>query len=633
MAKTKRSNKNQALLLLNVIESVRSQKESGGQKSFDAGISEIFSLLIANAIQYERRKQENNIEIEIEKFKKINKAKLFLEPVNIFIGTNNSGKSSFIQGIQFAISSAQTLQLKKANWVKKGDSRTLSLDSSDFLYTPTRQIENLYHGVKLTGARTKNERKEICFKFKTIVGESRVSVARGKNGGFTTTHVGRLLGEQLNSINSPFCVYVPGIAGIPVEEKYEVVISIKKSATRGDSNSYLRNIIYRISEDKSKWERFHTSINRIYPDIVVEAFFDENVSEFINITVKTKNIVLPIDSVGTGVLQTIQIFAYLEYFTPKILLLDEPDSHIHPTKQHLLAKELSDRARKDRELRIVFSTHSRYILDALGETAQVIHFQDGGVFSGIKGSKILLDIGAADADYLFSKKSLKYIIVTEDVVDGVEEKKAFLKKFVIANGLSEDEFVLHSYEGCKKVHFAKLLEGFVRKHIPNVKVIVHVDKDQKEELDRDLQKFTADCENQGILSFITEYSEIENYFCQPKHLSQIYNLPYADCEQIYHEKVSSLEQFTKDKIANFLLRERIELCKNSNNQMDIKIVNANTDKIYKETGTALTPGKELLGKIKLHMQTVLKLNPNLIVDQSSALTSETFQLLIAEEAN
>lgn len=47
----------------------------------------------------------------------------------------------------------------------------------------------------------------------------------------------------------------------------------------------------------------------------------------------SNGIKLPLDSIGTGLLQVIQIFAYIEYFSPKIVLLDEPDSHIHPTKQ------------------------------------------------------------------------------------------------------------------------------------------------------------------------------------------------------------------------------------------------------------------------------------------------------------
>ncbi|MCT7653840.1 AAA family ATPase [Oceanimonas sp. NS1] len=171
------------------------------------------------------------MKIRIKKFKKINDVEVELSPINIFIGTNNSGKSSFIQGVQFAISACQTLELLEASWVK-GKAKTLALDSKEFLYTPTNDISYLYHGKRLSGSRRKEDRKWIEFQLNNG-NESKLKISRGKNGGFTTQLEGRELGDQLSSVNSPYCVYVPGIAGIPVLEKYEVPIAVKKSATRG----------------------------------------------------------------------------------------------------------------------------------------------------------------------------------------------------------------------------------------------------------------------------------------------------------------------------------------------------------------------------------------------------------------
>jgi len=153
---------------------------------------------------------------------------------------------------------------------------------------------------------------------------STINVSRGKKSGFTTTLSGKTLGLKLGDIENLYCVYVPGIAGIPFQEKYEVPIAIKKSATRGDSNNYLRNIILSISQDPSKWDSFIMSINNIYNNIDVKVIFKEDISEFIEATVVNENLELPLDSVGTGLLQIIQIFAYIEYFNPKIILLDEP---------------------------------------------------------------------------------------------------------------------------------------------------------------------------------------------------------------------------------------------------------------------------------------------------------------------
>src|SRR5690606_21649512 len=111
----------------------------------------------------------------------------------------------------------------------------------------------------------------------------------------------------------------------------------------GDSNNYLRNIIREISNDESKWQRFNTSINSIYPNTSVDVIFDMDASEYIMVNVSNGALALPIDSVGTGLLQVIQVFAYIEYFNPKLILLDEPDAHIHPTKQRLLALEIAMR--------------------------------------------------------------------------------------------------------------------------------------------------------------------------------------------------------------------------------------------------------------------------------------------------
>lgn len=582
--------------------------------------------------------------IKVEKFKKIDDVSLTLKPINIFIGANNSGKSSFIQGIQFAISSCQTLQLNKGKWVK-GKTKTLSLDSNDFLYTPTSDISYLYHGKRLAGSKTKEGRNWIKFTIKAD-GQASVRVSRGKNGGFTTELSGKAYGEELSNIENPFCVYVPGIAGIPVLEKFEVPIAVKKSATRGDSNNYLRNILHTIStdDDKEKWQNFINSVSAVYGAINLKVIFDEHVSEFIRVDVeqtidieevsesgkpssKKKTISLPLDSVGTGLLQVIQIFAYIEYFDPKLILLDEPDSHIHPTKQKRLAAELVERTKSDPALKIVFSTHSRYILEALENEANVVHFQNGKALPNVKGSNILLDIGAADADYLFSKKSLKYVIVTEDKVDDISEKKEFLKKFLLANGLSEDEFVLHSYEGCSRVDFASILQGFVRKQIPTAKVILHLDRDQKADDDREIIKLKNSCSNNDIILFVTKYQEIESYFCMPKHIQQVYGIELAEAEKLYWTFIGELEGETKRKLQNFILREREELGKGKSG-FDVKLIDEKVSDWMRNYPEEFTPGKELLGKIKNYIQSNGKGDPNRILEISEGLRSDDFEALL-----
>ncbi len=368
------------------------------------------------------------MKITIDKFKRIDFAEVNLDKVNIFIGANNSGKSSFIQGVQFAVSSCQTLSLKGVHWRKK-HTQTLGLDSSDFLYSPTRFIEDLHNGSKLVGARRKEDRKKLLFTFSKDDDIAYISVSRSKNGGFDTTVEGRPLGVILGSIDRPFCVYVPGLAGVPIEERYAPPITIKKSAIRGDSNNFLRNILLSISQNTDSMASFIHSVNLLYPGISIAASYDEHRTEFIQVNVTISGHQMPLDSVGTGLLQVIQAFAYIEYFNPQLLLLDEPDAHIHPTKQKLLAHELLRKANESADLRIVFSTHSRYILDALEDKARVFHFEHGKAIPDVQGSKILLDIGAADADYLFSKKNLKYALPQKTKLMALMIRRLILRLF------------------------------------------------------------------------------------------------------------------------------------------------------------------------------------------------------------
>lgn len=569
--------------------------------------------------------------IKVSGFKRIAEAEVNLAKVNVFIGANNAGKSSFIQGIQFAVSTAQTLEIQDVKWIKRYH-RVASLDPSDFLYSPTRDITQLHNEGPLKGA--KNElAKQIRVQFSIDSNSSMVSISKGKNRGIHSKVEGMDLGKKLCNLSSPFCVYVPGIAGIPIQEKKDVPIVIKKSSTRGDSNNFLRNILHTILANETSSEKFHASIAKIYPGTLVTTNFDENKSEFIESSVHIEGREFPLDLVGTGLLQTIQVFAYLEYFKPQILLLDEPDSHIHPTKQAALALELASRAQEEDGPITVFSTHSRYILEALEGIAKIFHFSEGRVTNDVQNSKILLDIGAADADYLFSKKSLKYIIATEDKVDGIEDKKQYLKSFLIANGLKEGEFVLHSYEGSTKVDFAKTLESFVRKHIPTVRVLIHLDRDQREIEDRDIVSLEAKCLKQEIGLFITEGSEIENYFCRVDHLSEIWALDKPQREALSFaitQFYSELRPITIKKIQDFILNHRSDtIQKEGNKLLDSGKLNKISEELYSKSGEQLTPGKELIGKIKQYLQKLTGKNIDNITKPTQHLKDPKFQSLIA----
>src|SRR3569623_1337109 len=68
-----------------------------------------------------------------------------------------------------------------------------------------------------------------------------------------------------------------------------------------------------------------------------------------------------IELAGTGYIQLIQIFCYVLLFDPGILLIDEPDIHLHPHIQERLVVVLAEVAR-ERGVKILLTTHSPFIV-------------------------------------------------------------------------------------------------------------------------------------------------------------------------------------------------------------------------------------------------------------------------------
>jgi hypothetical protein len=165
-------------------------------------------------------------------------------------------------------------------------------------------------------------------------------VSRGKNKNIAVRVNGRGLGERLSDVDNPFSVVAPGLAGIPSFEEYRAQGVVRRSAARGDANSVFRNVLLTLKADAEAWNTFQDSLHEVFHDIDVDIEFDHDTGEHIAGWVKRGDVRLPTESCGTGVLQAIQVLSYIGVYKPRLLILDEPDSHLHPDNQRKLARLL-----------------------------------------------------------------------------------------------------------------------------------------------------------------------------------------------------------------------------------------------------------------------------------------------------
>lgn len=464
--------------------------------------------------------------VEIIGFKRLQKVELLTPPMTVLIGGNNSGKSSLLQAIHFSVTVLQSAQLSA-----DGGKPMNTLGFDQFIYKPTSDLIRLNHGAPITS----KSGPEFVFTY-TDAGadghqEFKLKLRRGKNANIAITFDDEsTFFTRAASRSQPFSVFVPGLAGVSLREELRTPSIVANGIAQGDSNVYLRNVLFRICQDPAKLTRFHEMIASVFPGLTISSTFDPDAHLYIDISVHQDARSVPLEMVGTGVLQAIQLVAYVTAYNPALLLLDEPDAHLHPSNQKLLALTLQKIAETG-STKVVLATHSRHMFDSLArdEATQIVWLKGGGKQAVAEKSNlsVLLDLGALDSFELVHAGQRRIVILTEDT------KAARLQVFLQANGLSDDEYFLQPLHGVNNLAAAVPIADYFTRQGDNTHVMVHRDGDGMTDAEK---AWWIESESKKLpertLVFVTPLTDIEHTFCRPAHIAAVYEIPEADAEEL-----------------------------------------------------------------------------------------------------
>jgi energy-coupling factor transporter ATP-binding protein EcfA2 len=567
-------------------------------------------------------------EATIKRFKTIKEITLPLERLNILVGSNNSGKSSILQALQFSVSVAQTLRALNTEW-KYGEMKR-SFPASQLIYSPLRDIASLvrnklfaesYLGAEI---RLVGEMPQLVIPSGQTVPESPtkpetvVKLDKGRGEFIKCSVSGPEIGKILEPINSPFSVYVPGLAGIPVFEEHRSAVLVRKAAARGDANNVFRNILWLLHNNKVQWKIFMEDFHRIFPDRSIEVNFETEKDEHIKAEISCGYTTLPIDAAGTGILQAIQILAYVNLYKPRLLILDEPDAHLHPNNQRCLAEVLIDIA-EQRNFQIILSTHSRHLLDAFRNDAK-IHWIRNGIrvpdeqYSNIK---VLMDVGALDRGDLLKAGKTKCIVLTED--NNVSCVKALLDSAGFV--LSETE--IWPYNGCTKVDTALALCGFISEHAPAAKIVLHRDRDYMTPEEAKDYEDRIKKEALQTFVFLTSGTDAESEFLVPDHFQKLdAKLNITAVQEIINRATEDSAQYSIEVFINSRTPIETARLRKVNKQLNPGALSAECINLYNGDNTRYRHGKKVLRRVRDLLQTELKTNPDPFIKSSHVVSQD-----------
>lgn len=478
--------------------------------------------------------------VHVKGFKGIKDALFDTSEINVLIGSNNSGKSTLAQAIHFSIAIFQSIQLA-GRWGAQ-DSVSVSLSPDQLLYSPCRDLYALGHRERLKG----NRAIDISMILKDGQKVS-LSIQKGRNSNIAIAVDNVPVANELSSLETPYTIYSPGLAGIARQENYLSDGVLLRTIARGDANLVFRNVLLRLFgvDNTAAWKDFLSDLREIFPETSICVDFQHETDEFVDVYVDSDSEKLPIELAGTGVLQSMQILAYVHYFHPSVIILDEPDSHLHPNNQRLLC-ELLQNVAEERNTQVILTTHSRHVVDALSGQAAFLWVRNGTVepiaMDQNHDLAILLDIGALDVKEMLSQVSAKCIVLTEDA------RKRGLEVLLKASSFPMKNTLVLAYHGCTSPNNLRPLLQLIRGSNTKATIVVHRDRDYL--TDKESANWEIEIRNMYAEPFLTQGVDIESHFLGAAHLASLNTQKIAELQDLLKQATDNTRELSIQKYVN-----------------------------------------------------------------------------------
>lgn len=314
----------------------------------------------------------------IDNFRGYRKFKLNCEKdLNVITGINNSGKTTILEAISlwnelfgYLISKAQKGANKLS--IHQNDFRFSHKNGNYFDYrrfnsVRTSGYQDIFYDLNSKNKITiyailenSTEEIEIGFVINAVSGNN-YNIVLKDHDRFDFQKFNRIFTLLPNPIG---CFFSSPIATLPSSEEFSLPPKIKEGVKTRQSVLFFRNRLFNLSQSASDFHSYKTKLSQIvFNDnnsiefrIIGDIQTDINISIEISIKRKRyKNVSL----LGSGTIQIMEILLHL-FETKKdlnVILLDEPDSHIHRDIQKRLIKELASS-----QIQFFMTTHNEALI-------------------------------------------------------------------------------------------------------------------------------------------------------------------------------------------------------------------------------------------------------------------------------
>ena len=452
----------------------------------------------------------------IRNFKRLGEANVELGNPVVFIGPNNSGKTSAMQALALWDAGLKRW-LERRSGKAPGSRPGVTVNRRDLVAIPVPSARQLWHDLHVRNVQVDRDGRQYTenVRIDTIVSgitsgstwqcglefdyanEESFYCRPLRSTNASTSERMEIPEAEVKSLQIAF---LPPMSGLAATETRLDVGAVNVRVGEGRTAEVLRNICFRVHRDHpERWEKLVDQIENLFKVRLAAPIYVDQRGE-ITMNYQERGISLDISSSGRGLQQTLLILGYMYANEPgTVLLLDEPDAHLEILRQRQIYRQISEVAAESGS-QIIAASHSEVLLNEAAGKDMVIAFVGEPHRIDGRGSQVLKSLREIGFDQYYQAEQTGWSLYLEGSTD-----LAILQAF--ATRLGHDKardaldmpFVNYVENQLQRAqaHYFGLREAF-----PALKGIAVLDRME-----------VSVPESSGLECLTWRRREIENYIC------------------------------------------------------------------------------------------------------------------------
>lgn len=423
---------------------------------------------------------------KIRNFKRFEEVDIELGNPVVFIGPNNSGKTTALQALAL-------WQIGVHRWQEKRKGKTapekrpgVTISRRDLVAVPVPDANLLWLNLHVRDVqredgklKTENIRVDILVEGVTAgkKWECGLEFDYANEESFYCRPL-RLTGDASSErmlvppeASSVKIAFLPPMSGLAAQETRLDTGAVNVRIGEGRTAEVLRNLCYQLvssgGESKShkainKWEKLSRHINHFFGvTLNPPQYISERGEIVMSYREVGSGVTLDLSAAGRGLHQILLLLAYLYANPGAVLLLDEPDAHLEILRQREIYQLLVETAR-EQSSQIIAASHSEVILNEAADRDVVVAFVGKPHRIDDRGSQVLKALKSIGFEHYYLAETKGWVLYLEGATDlAILREFAQIIRHPVASPHLERPFVHYVENQPKKAldHFYGLREA------------------------------------------------------------------------------------------------------------------------------------------------------------------------------